>query len=92
MFISVLKTMKRIEIPLHASILLDVFNCPVTFTGNTVLQVQSPLWLRVMYACLTKPQTQFASFLPVFNSFPGYYHLIKKSSGLSARAYLKPIE
>ena len=84
--------MKRIETPLQASILLDAFNCPVTLTGNNALQVQSPLWLRVMYTCLTSPPFLFASFLPVFKSFPGCNHFIKNSSGVRTSAYLKPIE
>ncbi|OQP50953.1 hypothetical protein A4H97_03780 [Niastella yeongjuensis] len=84
--------MKRIETPLVASILLDAFNSPVTLTGNYELQVQSPQWLRVMYACLTKPLTPFASFLPVFKSFPGYNHLIKMTSGISTSALLKHID
>jgi hypothetical protein len=84
--------MKRIETPLQASIRLDAFNCPVTFTGKNALQVQSPQWLRVMYTCLTKPHTLFASFLPVFLSFPGYNHFIKNSSGVRTSAYLKPIK
>ena len=83
--------MKRIETPLQASILLDAFNCPITLTGNIALQVQSPQWLRVMYTCLTKPLIPFASFLPVFKSFPGYDHFIKNSSGVRTSAYLNPL-
>ena len=83
--------MKRIETPLQASILLDAFNCPITLTGNIALQVQSPQWLRVMYTCLTSPLTLFASFLPVFKSFPGYDHFIKNSSGVRTSAYLNPL-
>lgn len=83
--------MKRIETPLQASILLDAFNYPVTLTGNNALQVQSPQWLRVIYTCLTKPLTLFASFLPVFKSFPGCNHFINNSSGVRTSAYLNPL-
>jgi hypothetical protein len=89
--ISVLKTMKRIESPLQASIRLDAFNSPITLTGNSALQVQSPLWLRVTYTCLTKPLTPLASFFPVFKSFPGYDHFIKNSIGATASAYFRSL-
>ena len=84
--------MKRIETPLQASIRLDAINSPITLAGNSALQVQSPLWLRVMYACLTSPSFLFAPFLPVFKSFPGCNHFIKNSSGVRTSACLKPIE
>ena len=89
--ISVLKTMKRIETPLQASIRLDAINSPITLAGNSALQVQSPLWLRVTYTCLTKPLTPLDSFLPVFKSFPGYDHINKNSSGATTSAYFKSL-
>jgi hypothetical protein len=90
MFISVLKTMKRIETPLQASILLDAFCCPVTLTGNHALQVPSYPVLWETISCLAQTATLSNAFLSQ-QSFPDVINWSKPLVAVSISDHLNTL-
>lgn len=76
-FISVLKTMKRNNTPLSASIQLDDICRPINPSGKYEMPAITHPWLQGSFSIATIASALFHALLSLHKSFPGYNHLAK---------------